>query len=216
MKKIVIWGASGHAKVVADIIRLRGEYDIHGFLDSINPERRNTDFYGSKIIGGEEQLIQLMDAGVEKLIFGFGNGEARLRLAETIKSKGFQLITAIHPGSIIAPNVLICPGTVVAAGAVINPDCLIGENVIINTTSSVDHDCIIGDGAHICPGAHLAGQVKIGREAWIGIGANVIERISIGNKSIIGAGSVVIRNIPDNVTAYGNPAKIKKTKDGSK
>lgn len=149
---------------------------------------------------------------VNYLIFGFGNGDARLKLTELVKSKGFQLPSAIHPASTIASDVTIGPGTVVAAGVVINSQCLIGENVIINTSSSVDHECIIEDGAHICPGVHLAGKVRVGRAAWIGIGACVIDHISIGDSSLIGAGAVVIKDVPNNAVAYGNPAKVKKTR----
>lgn len=212
MDKIVIWGASGHAMVVADIIRLQGHYQIVGFLDNFNRQRQNTAFYGSQILGGEEQLDNIRGQDVAYLIFGFGNCDARLKLTGLIKSKGFQLSSAIHPGSIIASDVIIGQGTVVAAGAVINPKSLIGENVIINTSSSVDHECVVEDGAHISPGAHLAGKVTVGRAAWIGIGASVIDRISIGRGSIIGAGSVVVNDIPENVVAYGNPAKVKKNR----
>lgn len=211
MDKILIWGASGHAMVVADIIRLQGQYQIVGFLDNFNRQRKNTSFYGSQILGGEEELDKIRAQGIKYLIFGFGNGNARLKLTELIKSKGFQLSSAIYPSSIIASDVIIGPGTVVAAGTVINSKCLIGENVIINTSSSIDHECIIGDGAHICPGVHLAGKVTVGRAAWVGIGACVIDHISIGKASLIGAGAVVIKDIPDNAVAYGNPAKVKKT-----
>jgi UDP-N-acetylbacillosamine N-acetyltransferase len=210
MRKIVIWGASGHALVVADIIRLRGEYQIIGFLDNINPQRRHTNFSGAKILGGEEQLEELLEQGINRIILGFGDCRARLNLAEAVKLKGFQLVSAIHPDAIIAKDVSIKPGTVVTAGAVINPGCTIGANVIINTLSSVDHECKIDDGAHICPGVHLAGNVNVGRGAWIGIGACVNSRISIGSSALIGAGAVVLKDIPENVVAYGNPAKIKK------
>lgn len=210
MDKIVIRGASGHAKVVADMIRIREEYQIVGFLDSTNLQRRHTTFCGSQILGGEEQLSQLLEQGVNKIGFGFGDCDARLRLAELVKLKGFQLTTAIHPTSIIASDVIIGLGTVVGAGAVINSSCVIGENVIVNTLSSVDHDCTVGDGAHISPGVHLGGQVTVGRGSWIGIGSCVIDHIIIGSRSLIGAGAVVVNNIPDNVIAYGNPAKVKK------
>jgi UDP-N-acetylbacillosamine N-acetyltransferase len=210
MNKIVIWGASGHAMVVADIIRLRAEYQVVGFLDNISPHRHRSPFCGSQILGGEEQLEILREQGVNHIILGFGDCSARLRLAEYVKLKGFQLASAVHPGSIIAPDVSINPGTVVAAGAVINTGSLIGENVIINTSSSVDHECSIADGAHICPGAHLAGNVTVGRGSWIGIGACVINRMSIGSGSVVGAGAVVVKDIPDHVVAYGNPAKVKK------
>ena len=91
---------------------------------------------------------------------------------------------------------------------VINPRARIGENVIVNTAASIDHDCVIEDGAHLCPGTHLAGGVNIGRGAWIGIGAVVSDHLQIGANSIIGAGAVVTHDIPNNVVAYGVPAKV--------
>ncbi len=208
MDKLVIWGASGHARVVADIIRLQGEYEILGFIDNIHPERHRTDFCGAQILGGEEQLDKILDQGVRHILLGFGDCAARLKLSEKVKSMGFHLATAIHPSAIMASDATIGAGTVVVGGVVINPGCTIGENVILNTSSSVDHDCMIGDGAHICPGAHLAGKVTIGRGTWIGIGACVIDHISIGTSVLIGAGAVVVKDIPDHVVAYGNPARV--------
>lgn len=210
MKKIVIWGASGHAIVVAGILRLQGEHEIVGYLDNVNPERRGEMFHGARILGGEEQLETLLSEGARHIIMGFGSCDARLSLAERIKRLGFELAVAIHPSAVIASDVTIKPGTVVAAGAVINPGCQVGENVIINTSSSIDHECVIGDGAHISPGVHLAGKVTIGRATWVGIGSSVIDHVSIGSGTIIGAGSAVVRDIPDRVVAFGNPAKVRK------
>jgi len=207
-RKLVIWGASGHALVVADIIRLRGEYSIIGFLDDVNLDRHGTEFRGIPILGGKEQLDDLQRVGVKDLIFGFGNCEARLRLSVLVRAKGFDLVTAIHPRATIAVDVPIRPGTVVAAGAVISPGATIGENVIINTCASVDHECIVEDGAHICPGVHLGGRVSVGRAAWIGIGATVRDRVRVGQRSLIGAGSVVLDDVPDGVVAYGVPARV--------
>jgi acetyltransferase EpsM len=207
-RKLVIWGASGHALVVADIIRLQGDYEIVGFLDDVNPERRNTEFKGAPVFGGQEQLDILRRRGVKYLIFGFGDCEARLRLSKLVRAKGFCLATAIHPQAIVAADVPIGPGTTIAAGAVVNPGSKIGENVIINTCASVDHECTVEDGGHIGPGAHLGGRVIVGRGSWIGIGATVSDRVRIGAHSIIGAGAVVLDNIPDGVVAYGIPAGV--------
>ena len=207
-KKIIIWGASGHAQVVTDIIKLRGEYEIAGFLDDINPALHNTPFCGYSVLGGRDQLTELKRKGIEHVVFGFGDCEARLKLAELVLAHGFSLATAIHPQSVIAESVSIGQGTVVAAGAVVNAGAQVGDNVIINTLASVDHECIIEDGVHICPGVHLAGRVTVGRASWLGIGAVVVDRIQIGARTMIGAGSVVLEDVPGSVLVYGVPAKI--------
>lgn len=208
--KLIIWGASGHALVVADIIRLRCDYEIVGMLDDVNPERRGELFDGLPIVGGREQLDDLRRQGVGHIIFGFGNCAARLLLAELVREKGFALATAIHPRSVIAESARIGAGTLVAAGAIVNPGAVIGENVIVNTTASIDHECIIDDGAHICPGVTLGGSVTVGRAAWVGIGATVKDHVRIGAGAVIGAGSVVVEDIPAGVLAYGVPARVKK------
>lgn len=208
MQKLVIWGASGHALVIADIIRLQGEYELVGFLNDLNPERQGTEFCGLPIFGGREQLAHLQRLGVQLLILGFGNCRLRLELSALVKAKGFQLATAIHPRAVVAAGVPIGPGTVIVAGAVVNPGAKIGENVIINTCASVGHECIVEDGAHIAPGVRLGGKARVGQATWVGIGATVKECVNIGKYSVIGAGAVVLKDIPDGVVAYGVPARI--------
>jgi acetyltransferase EpsM len=206
--KLVIWGAGGHALVVADIVRLRGDYEIVGFLDDANLQRHSTQFCRAPILGGREQLDTLKGKGVEYLIFGFGHSQARLRLSALARAKGFSLATAIHPRAVVAADVPVGPGTVIVAGAVVNPGSKIGEDAIVNTSASVGHECIIEDGAHIGPGARLAGRVVVGRAAWIGINATVVGRVHIGAGSLIGAGAVVLNDIPEGVVAYGVPAEV--------
>lgn len=206
--KLVIWGASGHALVVADIIRLQGKYELIGFIDDLNPQSAGTTLCGATVLGGREHLESLLRDGVNRVIFGFGNCQARLQLSQLIREKGFQLATAIHPRSTVAEEVGIGAGTVVVAGAIINPGCHIGENVIFNTGATVDHGCLIGDGVHLCPGVHLAGNVEVGRGSWVGIGAVVTGGVKIGAGTIVGAGAVVVNDLPDNVVAYGVPARV--------
>jgi acetyltransferase EpsM len=194
--------------VVADIIRLSGEYQIVGFLDDVSPGAYNAERLGAPILGGQERLDSLKREGISHIIFGFGQSAARLRLSELVRASGFSLATAIHPRAIVATDASIGAGSVIAAGSVINPGAKIGENVIVNTSASVDHDCRIDDGAHVGPGARLAGRVVVERSAWIGVGTIVIDGVRIGADSLIGAGAVVVNDIPEGVVAYGNPARV--------
>jgi sugar O-acyltransferase (sialic acid O-acetyltransferase NeuD family) len=194
--------------IVADIVRLRDQYEIVGFLDNVNPERAQTEFWGASILGGEEQLDDLLQKGVTHLICAISINRVRLRLSELARAKGFQLATAIHPRSIIAQGVSIGAGSVIHPGAVVNTAATLGENVVVATCASVDHENTIEDGAWINAGTTLGGRVFVGRATTVEIGAVVAGRIRIGADSVVGAGSVVLHDIPDNVLAYGTPAKV--------
>lgn len=193
---------------MADIIRCQGQLEIVGFLDDVNQERAGNSFCGSRILGGASRIPDLVQQGVCNIVIALGDSATRLHLASIALAAGFQLTTLTHPNAVIANTAAIGPGTVVAAGAVVNPDCVIGANVIVNTGATVDHECLVEDGAHIGPGTHIGGKSTISKNAWIGIGATVIDHIRVGASSVIGAGSVVIRDIPENVVAYGVPARV--------
>lgn len=206
-EKIVIWGASGHARVVADIIRLENRHEIVGFLDDLAPQRKGALFVDWPILGGREALADLHRQGVRWAVVAIGNCQARLTLAGVARDAGFELARAIHPSAIVARGVDVGEGTVIAAGAVVNPGAHIGNHVIVNTRAGIDHDCIIEDGAHICPGVSLAGNVRVGRLAWVGIGSTVIEKRVIGAGAFIAAGAVVVSDIPAGAFARGVPAR---------
>src|SRR5579884_108980 len=207
MAAILVWGAGGHARVVADIIRRIGSDEIIGFIDEVAPYRRGEPFLGSIVLGGEEQIENLRSEHVNKAIVAVGDCAARLRISELLKSRGFELATAIHPSAIVSDGALLGPGTVVCAGAVIGPGVRAGMSTIVNTSASVDHDCTIGDGAHIGPGARLGGGVHVGRGAWVAIGATIVNGIEIGDGAIVGAGGVVPRSVPARSLVFGVPAR---------
>ena len=208
MDKVVIWGASGHALVVADILRLIGNYAIVGYLDDINPDRVGDSFGGGVILGGEEMLQPLLNDGVSYLALGVGDCKARIQLANVAVKAGFNLTTAIHPSAIIASSAQIGAGTVLCAGSIVNPEARVGRAVIVNTSASIDHECEIEDGVHLSPGVHLAGKVEIGMGTAVGAGSVVRDGIRIGERSVIGAGAVIVSDLPAGVLAYGVPAKV--------
>ena len=214
-KDVIIWGAAGHAKVVADIVR-QNAYEVCGFLDETTPDRRGESFCGATILGDTNQLQKIYESGVRKAIVAFGDNMRRLAAGELLDGRGFELITAIHPSAVIALDALIGRGSVIAAGAVVGPGAVIGRCAIVNTAATVDHDCTIADGVHIGPGARIAGHVQVGYCAWIGIGATIIDRKRIGAWSIVGAGAVVIEDVPDRVLVVGVPARVVKTVTGTR
>jgi sugar O-acyltransferase (sialic acid O-acetyltransferase NeuD family) len=205
--KTFIYGAGGHAKVVADILRLNG-YEVVGFIDNLNFQRKGEVFYGSAVLGGDRELDSLLQKGINRCIVAFGNNRLRIETANFLTKKEFQIISAIHPTAICAADTIIGEGTVIAAGAVVGPSTKIGKSVIVNTHASLDHECTVFDGAHIGPGAVVAGDVEVGECAWIGAGAVVSDHKKVGSGSIVGAGAVVVKNIPDAVVALGVPARV--------
>ncbi|MDI6791428.1 MAG: NeuD/PglB/VioB family sugar acetyltransferase [bacterium] len=211
MDSVIIYGASGHARVIIDILEKSGPYRIAGLLDDDNT-LWGRQIYGYEVLGGGDMLVKLSLAGVKKGIVAVGENKIRCQLARKMVELRFDLIKAIHPSAQIARGVMIKAGSAIMAGVVINADSILGENVIINTAATIDHDNRIADGVHICPGAHLAGGVSVGRFSRIGIGAAVIQGIMIGEDVIIGANAAVIRNIPDYAVAVGVPARVIKIK----
>ena len=202
MVNVYLFGASGHGKVVKDILNANG-VKVEAFVDD-NP--RVDECSGRKV---------MHDAtGLSPMIVSIGVNKIRRIVVDGLVAKAnedghpLEFATAIHPSAIISPSAKIGEGTVVMAGAVINADAVIGKHCIVNTGATVDHDCVIGDYCHIAPGANISGGTHIGEGTWIGVGACVIQCLNIGKDCMIGAGSVVVKDIPDGVTAYGNPCKV--------
>lgn len=200
-KNVIILGAGGHAKVIADIIETSGD-NLLGFLDD-SEERQNTIIYNNKkVIGKISDCLKYENT---LFIIGIGCNKIRKKIAEQYNLNWY---TAIHPTAVVGNNVTIAQGSVVMANAVINVDSKIGKHCIINTKVSVDHDNIIEDYVHISPGATLAGTVTIRELTWICAGAIVINNITIEKNNIIGAGAVVVKDIKDSGNTYvGIPVK---------
>jgi len=207
--RIVFWGGTGQAKVMRYVV----------------------EYYGSEIIFVVDRTIGLkppfddvpliLDSEFDECInrishdnlgfcitIGNPNGQVRVDLHKLLVGIGLLPTSLIHPTAWIAPNAKIGKGAQIHAGTIIEAETVLGDQCIINTKASVDHECVLGNGVELAPGATLCGNVTVDDNAWVCAGATVLPRIHIGKNSVVGAGAVVIRDVPDNVTVIGVPAKL--------
>lgn len=192
-----LYGASGHAKVIADILQSQGK-QLTGMVDD-NPAI--DELMGHPVFHGLENP--------SPVIISIGDNKTRRKVVEKLQESTFE--TAIHTSAVVSPHSVIGEGTVVMQGAIIQGGSAVGKHCIINTGASVDHDCVLGDYVHVSPHATLCGNVSVGEGTWIGAGTTVIQGVTIGKWCVVGAGSVVTKDIPDNVLAVGNRCKVIKT-----
>lgn len=205
---LLIVGAGGHGKVVADVALAAG-YQIVGFVDDRCNE---SPVPGFQILGTIRDMPSLVTRIPQAtVIVAIGDNAVRKDVASRLSALGVSMARVIHPFAVVSRFAVVGIGTVIMPGVVVNAGASIGNHAVLNTGCTIDHDCVVGDYAHISPGVHLAGNVVVGQGAHIGIGASVIPGCSIGNWSVIGAGAAVVEDIPDNVLAVGVPARVIKT-----
>ncbi len=214
---VFVYGASGHAKVVIDILK-KNHAEILGLIDD-NKSLWGGHFQGYRIFGLENLPFDPMSwAGGGpfpiQIFLAIGNNSTRKEIAQKVTDHHESYLSSvniIHPSAQINDSIKIEQGTVVMANVAVNIDAQIGKHVILNTGCTIDHDCIIEDYVHLSPGTHLAGNVHVGEGAHLGVGVSVIPGIKIGAWSVIGAGAAVVDHIPAYSTAVGVPARVIKT-----
>ena len=198
---MILFGASGHAKVIVSILRSLDRNILELYDDNKNLHGRH--LLGSLIKGCIADASNLAD--LPKFI-AIGNNTVRRKISQQYKEEVWERL--ISPRAVVDSTAQVDEGTVIMPGVIINPDVKIGRHCIINTNSSIDHDCIMADYSQVSPGATLCGNVTVGECSYVGAGTVVKQGIMIGKNVMIGAGSVVVKDIPDNVMAYGSPARI--------
>lgn len=210
MKKspVILVGYSGHSYVVIDILK-QNNITIKGYLDLV---KNNSDPYSLKYIGSDrdDDVMQAIKNDSAPYFISIGDNMLRSKIDNWFKVWGLHAINAIHPGAIISESTKIGSGNLFGALSVLSPCSEIGNGVILNTGSVVEHECMLGDYVHIGPGAILAGNVSVGACSFIGANACIKQNVKIGRNVTVGAGSTVLKDIPDNQTWVGSPAKILK------
>jgi sugar O-acyltransferase (sialic acid O-acetyltransferase NeuD family) len=209
MSRILIYGASGHGKVVADAARLAG-HEVLGFVDD-DPSKRGLRLLGLEVRAvGLDEIEALCRREGLALAPGVGSNRARLEICEAAWARGLEIAGVVHPSAVLAATAALGRGVVVFAGVVVNPDSIVEDGVILNTACSVDHDNRIGRFAHLSPGVRLGGTVSVGEGTHVGIGASVRNNVTLGAWSIVGAGAAVVGDLPAGVVAFGVPARVQR------
>jgi UDP-perosamine 4-acetyltransferase len=212
VRALLVIGAGGHGKVVADIARAAG-FSILGYID------RDARKLGTAVIAGGGSVLydddsvppDFLDTGMldgRPAGIALGIGDNQVRLAYADRFANCALPPLVHPRATASPEAQVSDGAAVMANAVINPGTRIGRAAVVNSGAIVEHDCLVGDGVHVSPGAVLNGAVTVNALAWIGAQAVVFPGVTIGGSSIVGAGAVVRRDVPPGVTVVGNPARV--------
>lgn len=202
--RLLIGGAGGHGRVLADAALSSGAFADVAFLDDRFPGLVIPE--GWPVIGKLADL-KLLRAQFDHYAAGFGNSNLRLSTLRSARDLGYSLPSIRHESSHVSRYATVDAGCVLLAGSIINIGARVGVGCIINVGASVDHDCVLDDGVHICPGAHLGGDTAIGFCSWFGIGAVTRQGVKIGREVTVGAGAVVVADVADGTTVIGNPAK---------
>lgn len=201
--RLIIIGAGGHGRVVADAAECMAAFDEIVFVDQLFPQLRSTMHW--PVVAA--RVSELPAEPEDEWVVGVGDCRARLRIQCELESADRALATVIHPSAVVSRHAVVGAGSVVMAGVCVNVGSVLGRAVIVNTGATVDHDCHLADGVHVSPGVHLAGSVQVGACAWVGIGASVRQGLRIGEHALVGAGAAVVRNVSAGALAVGVPAQ---------
>lgn len=205
MSRLLLMGAGGHGKVVAEAAVACGQWAEIAFLDGLYPgHSRALDW---PVVGSDREAAVFL-SDYPEIFVALGDNHLRTTKIADLVKVGFRIPVIVHPAAWVSPSAKLGDGTVVVAGAVVNAGANLGFGCIVNTGATVDHDCRLADGVHISPGAHVGGDSTIGAYTWIGIGAAIRHGIQIGARVIVGAGAAVVSDLPSDVVANGVPARI--------
>lgn len=207
-RPLVLLGAGGHARVVLDAVRSRGEREVVAVLDA-DPATRGSFVAGVEIVGDDSSLSAFPPTAYDLVVavIGFGTNIKRHALARELRARGYELATVVHASAIVSPAATVAAGAQVLVGAIINSGARIMQDAIVNSGAVVEHDCVVGRGAHLAPRALLGGGAQIGDEAQLGLGAVVLPQVRVGERAIVGAGTVVLSDVLADDIVVGSPAR---------
>jgi sugar O-acyltransferase (sialic acid O-acetyltransferase NeuD family) len=203
----VIYGAGRQGIIVLETLRAIGKTEVIGFLDD-DATKHGTTFHELPVLGGMDWAQANRSGRSLGAIVAIGSNDARTAIGDKLREGGFELLNVVHPSVVMMSGVSMGSGNLICAGAILIEGTQIEDDIVINSGAILEHDSMLHTGAQIATGVHTAGCVEVGAWAFIGVGAILGPRVVVGERSIVGAGSTVLSDIPANVIAYGNPARI--------
>jgi sugar O-acyltransferase (sialic acid O-acetyltransferase NeuD family) len=209
-KKVVIIGAGGFGREVLDVVdacnSVAKRYNFLGFIVDPQYGAPGTIVNEKPILGGFDWLAEHRTE--VEAICSVGAPELKFRVVERAKKLGVRFCSIVHPNAILTRWLTMGEGVVVTAGCILTNQIRLGDHVHVNLDCTIGHDAVLEDFVTLAPGVHVSGMVTLCRGCYVGTGANIIDRINVGEWSIVGAGATVVRDVPENTTAVGVPARV--------
>ncbi|MBX2935118.1 MAG: acetyltransferase [Ferruginibacter sp.] len=204
---MIIVGAGGLAIEVLEIFWQQNKTEDLHFYDDVNSNAPDMLYQQFRVLKNMEQVANLF-ANKPEFIVAIGNPQNRKMLFEKFLAAGGKPVSAISPGASIGHfGTQIGAGSIVMAGSFISNEVRTGLGTLVNPNCSISHNCTLGNFVEVSPSVQITGNCTIGNLCSIGTNASILPKVKLGNNVIVGAGAVVTKDVTDNTTVVGVPAK---------
>ena len=194
-----IYGAGGHARVIASILQACG-IDILGFFDDSCSEEELVQ--GKPVLGKFHQILEHKKY-ISSVYLAIGDNKARQAAFAYLAENGFTMPPLVHPSAIVEQDVVIQAGAVICLGVILGTEVTIGKGVLVNSGCSIDHESKIGDFSHLAPKTCVSGRTTIGANTFVGINSSIGDKLNLGDNVVIGAGSIILKDVPAGAKIVG-------------